>query len=84
MFLGVTIDKKLKFDTVLTKLVKKFSKSIGILYKLHLIVPKNILTNIYNSIVYPYLNYCNIMWGYSYHINLQHVPNAEENNKKFK
>ena len=45
--LGIMIDSKLKFDDNINQISKTVSKSIGILYKLHLIIPKNILNNIY-------------------------------------
>ena len=73
VFYGVSINIELKFDNHINQNSKNDSKFIGILYKLHLIVPKNILTNIYYLLVYPYSNYCNIIWGYSYHIHSQPV-----------
>ena len=40
----------------------KVSKCIGILYRLKHF-PRNILLMIYNAIISPHLNYCNIVWA---------------------
>jgi hypothetical protein len=70
-FLGVTLDNKLKFDHHISETCKKISKSIGILYKLKHCVPGDVLINLYYSLVYPYLLYCNIVWGGTYEVHLQ-------------
>jgi hypothetical protein len=49
----------------------KVSKNIGILRKLGYKLPPNTLLAIYNSLVLPYFQYCNIAWAVnkSAHIN---------------
>ena len=42
---------------------KKISRNIGILKKLQLIVPNNILLTIYNTLILPHINYCLLSWG---------------------
>ena len=41
----------------------KISKSVGILKFLRYVYPKHILRMIYMSLIYSYLNYCNLIWG---------------------
>lgn len=62
-FLGVIIDCNLRFDKHLSNNESKLSKSIGILYKLKRFAPEDVMLSLYYSLVYPYLTYCNVVWG---------------------
>ena len=42
---------------------KKIYGNIGILKKLQLIVPNNILLTLYNTLILPHINYCLLSWG---------------------
>ena len=56
----------------MTTFVKKLSKAVGIIYKLSsLNVPKSVLTQVYYSIAYPYLNYnvCSYLGTYRTHVD---------------
>ena len=72
-YLGVIVDKSLKFNSHLNDLGNKLSKNIGIMYKLRDFVPMNILRNLYFSFIYPYLNYCVIVWGHTNKIYLEKI-----------
>ena len=65
-FLGVLLDDKLKFHSHINHVCKKISKSVGIIFKLRDKLPVSSLTSLYYSIVYPYLHYCNLVWGGTY------------------
>ena len=72
LFLGVTIDNKLKYKTHINNICTKLSKSIGIIFKLSkLKVPLSVLIQVYYSLVYPYLNYnvCSYAGTYPSHLN---------------
>ena len=43
--------------------VNKVSKSIGILRRMHNIIPESILRNLYYTLINPYFEYCNIIWA---------------------
>ena len=58
-FLGVTIDAKLSWKPHITKVCNKLSKCIGILSKVKHILPKSAMVNLYYTLAYPYLMYCN-------------------------
>ena len=68
-FLGIIIDEKLIFNTHISMIQKKVSKSQGIIYKLHFL-PQDVLKLLYFSLVYPYLIYCIHVWGSSSKTNL--------------
>jgi hypothetical protein len=62
-FLGVCIDDGLKFHNHIFNVCSKLSKQIGILYRLRPYVPQDVMQKLYYSLVYPYLIYCNLVWG---------------------
>jgi len=62
-YLGVLIDDKLSFDKHIGYVCSKISKSIGMLYKLSPNVPDGVLLSLYNTLIYPYLVYCNVVRG---------------------
>ena len=70
-FLGIEIDNKLLWTSHIKLICSKISKSIGILRLLRHSFPNYILKMIYMSLIYSYINYCNVVWGsaYSNHLN---------------
>ena len=62
-FLGVIIASNLSWQPHIDYISRKVSKSIGILYKLSKYLKKSTLVNLYYSLIYPYLIYCNEVWG---------------------
>ena len=58
-FLGVMIDRSLRFDEHVSVLCRKLSKTAGIFNRLKNILPTDILIKLYYSLVYPYFLYCN-------------------------
>ena len=65
-FLGVIIDEHLSWKNHITHISAKLSRSIGILSRLKYILPFNVLKMLYNSIIVPHLNYCNVIWGHTF------------------
>ena len=62
-FLGVILDNKLCWDAHIKHISTKMSKSAAILKILKHTFPTSALKTIYHSLIYPYLNYCNLIWG---------------------
>lgn len=62
-YLGTTIDSKLKFDSHIEDVERKISKAVGIITKLTLFMPKNVLLKIYYSSIHPHLLYGVLIWG---------------------
>ena len=62
-FLGVIIDDRLTWKDHITYVSKKVSKGIGIIRKARRYLKNETLLSLYYSFVYPYLTYCNQIWG---------------------
>ena len=71
-FLGVTVDNRLTWNEHAGAVCNKIAKNIGIMYKLHML-PKRILLLLYNTLILPYLNYCNIAWGHAFQIHINRI-----------
>ena len=56
-FLGITIDRSLKFTQHINIIKSKIARSIGVLYKMKYYLPQYILKSIYQSLITPFLNY---------------------------
>ena len=65
-FLGVILDDCLSWIQHIDHIAKKMSKSIGILARLSKYLDSKTLVNMYYAFVYPYLHYCNEVWGHAY------------------
>jgi len=62
-FLGVKIDEKLTRKNHIDHVNNKVNKCIGIFYRLRHAFTKKWLLKLYNALVLPHLNYCNIIWA---------------------
>ena len=62
-FLGIILDDKLGWKEHITYISKQISKSIGILSRARPLLNAKILRQLYYSFLYPYINYCIIIWG---------------------
>ena len=62
-FLGVFIDSKLNWSNHINHISLKISKGLGIICRFRNVMPHHILLALYYTLIYPYLNYCNIIWG---------------------
>ena len=69
-FLGVILDNKLTWHAHIKHISSKISKSVAILRMLRDTFPKHILKTLYLTLVYPYFNYCNLIWGSAYNSTL--------------
>ena len=61
--LGVCIDVNMNFLPHIKNVCFKISKSIGVLYSLRDYLPIPALLSLYYALIYPYLNYCILIWG---------------------
>ena len=62
-FLGVIIDQNLSWTEHISSIAKITSRNTGVLSKLRSFLPATSLVLLYNSLILPYLNYCNIVWA---------------------
>ena len=65
-FLGVTIDNKLTWKAHISNTYSKLSKSIGIMKKGAKYFNRATMVTLYYTFVFPYLIYCNHIWGSTY------------------
>ena len=72
-FLGITIDKHLSWGQHVINVSSSIAKGIGILHKLKHFLPAHSLVMIYNALILPYINYCNIIWGNCFKTKLDHI-----------
>ena len=70
-FLGVIVDKNLKFNYHTEMIGRKISKSIGIMYNSRNLIPNVCMRSLYFSFVNSYLQYCVVVWGGTYQRYLQ-------------
>ena len=72
---GMLLDSKLNFGERLKYITNKVNKTIGLLRKLQLILPRRSLATIYKSFVRPHLDYGDIIFhqafNKSFHDNLE-------------
>ena len=62
-FLGVLIDCNLNWKSHIDYISKKIAKNVGIIKRLRHCLPIHILNTLYNTLILPYLSYCNIIWA---------------------
>ena len=65
-FLGVIIDDKLTWKDHIAYVNGKIARGVGILNKAKHYLNREALTTLYYSFIYPYITYCNQVWGSNY------------------
>ena len=68
-FLGVIIDHKLKWSEHVKYIAGKISRSCGVLNRARRCLNRSAMLTLYYSFVYPYITYCNHVWGSTYPSN---------------
>ena len=63
-FLGIFIDKHLKWSTHIEFIANKISKYIGVINRLKHTLPPRVLLTLYNTLILPHLNYGLVLWGH--------------------
>ena len=70
-FLGVYLDNKLTWKKHIDYITAKVSRGFGLISKAQKLLNADALLTLYYSFLYPYLCYCNHVWGSTYVSNLQ-------------
>ena len=65
-YLGMIIDTSLKWNYHIDHLTLVISRNIGIMNRSKLFLDKQSLLLLYNSLVLPYINYCCLVWGFTF------------------
>jgi hypothetical protein len=72
-FLGVVLQENLSWKNHISILSNRIHKNVGVLRALKHKLPTNILFKLYNTLVYPYLQYCNIAWASQQNIHIKNL-----------
>ena len=64
-FLGVIIDENLNWNDHIRHITTCISRNVGVLYKMKKFIPCTTLVMLYNSLILPYVTYCNLVWATS-------------------
>ena len=78
MFLGVLLDDNLTWKSHISLTANKLSKSKGIIHKSRFFLSTHSLGTLYNSMILPYLFYCNLAWAGTYKSNLQRIVTLQK------
>jgi hypothetical protein len=62
-FLGVFFDDKLTWHQHINHVAGKISRGLGMIGRVRNMLPFSVLRTLYYSLIYPYLNYCCLIWG---------------------
>ena len=65
-YLGVFIDKNLNWSHHINHLTFIISRNIGVISRSKYLLNRQSLLLLYNALVLPYINYCCLVWGFTY------------------
>ena len=63
-FLGLNINKKIKWKNHIDCISINISRLIAIMKRIRHVIPFDILVILYNTLILPRINYCILAWGY--------------------
>ena len=72
-YLGVIIDKYLKFTKHIDHVSGIIGRNIGIISRIRFCIDKRTAHLLYNTLILPYLNYCCMIWGSNYHSQIERL-----------
>ena len=71
--LGVILDFKLIFEEHLNNVLAKFNKAVGLLCKLHNILPRTMLITIYKAFIRQHLDYGDVLYDQVFNEKLKSI-----------
>src|SRR6218665_588477 len=77
-FLGVIVDEALTWRDHVLVVSNKIAKNIGVPLRVRHCLPKHILFNLYYTLIFSYISYCNLLWGSNYKTYLNHLFNLQK------
>ena len=70
-FLGIIIDNKLTFSGHIDCILGRIVRNSKIFFSIKSYLPLRSRLNFYNSLIYPHLSYCIIIWGSTWEVHLK-------------
>ena len=61
--LGVYVDQNINWECHIENISKKIACAISAIKRIRHLTPFNILIKVYNSLIQPQFDYCNVVWG---------------------
>ena len=61
--LGVHIDQNLSWECHMQSICKKIASALGAIKRIRHVIPFNVLINVYDSLIQPHFDYCNVVWS---------------------
>ena len=77
-FLGVIVHENLTWINHITCISRKIHKGLGILKALQIKLPSTTLFMLYNTLIYPYLQYCNIVWASQHNTHVESLVKLQK------
>ena len=77
-FLGVEVDVKLSWLNHIRSIEKKLSSANYIIRSIRYKINRNTALKLYDTLVLPYLTYCNIVWGQSHKCHIAHISRLQK------
>ncbi len=72
-FVGIIIDDDLSWKSHVKHVSTKVAKGMGIIIKAKPYINKTTLMDLYLAFVFPYITYCNIVWGSTFNTHLDQL-----------
>ena len=72
-YLGIYIDQHLWLQSQISHVNSKIAQNLGILFKLRHLLNLRMLTNLYYTLIYPYLSFGLMSWGVTYKTRLEKI-----------
>ena len=63
-FLGLTVNNHMDWNSDITNISNKITKTMGIMNRIKKSIPQQILNLMYNSLVLPHIYFCITAWGF--------------------
>ena len=77
-FLGITMDQRLTWKRHIQNTRSKINRQCGIIHQTKSTLTKKALKQIYDSLVYPHLVYCQVVWGAACKTSLKPLVTAQK------
>ena len=61
--LGVYVNQTINWECHIENISKKIACAIGSIKRIRHLTPFNVLIKVYNSLIQPHFDYCNVVWG---------------------
>ena len=76
--MGIYIDSNLTWKSYIKHITTEIANTTGILFKARHFLPSQTIRTLYYSLIFPYLNYGNIIWANTYPWRLESIRKRQK------